>query len=116
MVAAATAGRPVSAAAVSPRPGISTSSPCQFHRPVTGTGCTYMDSTPAAKAARMTGIDLIAVAPWVLFGAVLSAVCIRLLRPRRAEPRHWPADQVPASHRDPQDTQCSEKNSSARRR
>ena len=36
----------------------------------------------------MTGIDLIAVAPWVLFGAVLSAVCIRLLRSRRAEPRH----------------------------
>jgi hypothetical protein len=64
----------------------------------------------------MTGIDLIAVAPWVFFGAVLSTVCIRLLRSRRAEPRHGPADQVPASHRDPQDTQCFEKNSSARRR
>jgi hypothetical protein len=64
----------------------------------------------------MTGIDLIAAAPWAFFGVVLSAVCIRLLRSRRAEPRHGPADQVPAGHRDPQDTQCPEKNSSTRRR
>ena len=63
----------------------------------------------------MTGIYLIAASPWVLFGAVLSAVCIRLLRSRRAALRHGPADQEPAVHRDPQDTQCSEKNSSARR-
>ena len=77
---------------------------CQLHRPVTGPVCTEQDSAPAAWAARMTGIDLIAAAPWVLFGVVLSAVCIRLLRSRRAALRHGPADQELARHRDPQDT------------
>ena len=64
----------------------------------------------------MTGIDLIAAGPWILFGIALAAVCFRLLRSRRAAFRHGPADQELACHRDPQDTQCSEKNSSSRRR
>lgn len=32
----------------------------------------------------MTGNDLIVAAPWIIFGAALSSVCIRLLRSRRA--------------------------------
>jgi hypothetical protein len=32
----------------------------------------------------MTGNDLIVAAPWIIFGAALLAVCIRLLRSRRA--------------------------------
>ena len=64
----------------------------------------------------MSGNDLIVAAPWILFAVALTVVCVLLLRSRRAEPRHGPADQVPAGHRDPQDTQCPEKNSSTRRR
>jgi hypothetical protein len=32
----------------------------------------------------MTGSDLIMLAPWILFGAALGAVSLRLLRSRRA--------------------------------
>ncbi len=32
----------------------------------------------------MTVTDLIVVAPWIIFAAGLSVVCIRLLRARRA--------------------------------
>jgi hypothetical protein len=37
----------------------------------------------------MTGNDLIVMAPWIIFGAGLSAVCIQLLSSRRAS-RHLP--------------------------
>jgi hypothetical protein len=64
----------------------------------------------------MTGIDLIAVAPWILFSVVLSAVCIRLLRIRRAVPRHPPAGREPTGRRDSQGAQCPEKNPASRPR
>ena len=70
----------------------------------------------AARTAQMTEIDLIAAGPWILFGIALAAVCLQLARSRRAALRRGPADQELARHRDPQDTQCSEKNSSSRRR
>jgi hypothetical protein len=33
---------------------------------------------------RMTGIDLIVAAPWIIFAVVLATICIFLLRSRRA--------------------------------
>jgi hypothetical protein len=30
----------------------------------------------------MTGIDLIVLAPWIVFGVVLAVICILLLRSR----------------------------------
>jgi len=34
------------------------------------------------EATRMTGIDLIVLAPWIVFGVGLAAICILLLRSR----------------------------------
>ncbi len=53
------------------RPG-STPSPQQLHLPGTPAGCTV----------RMTGNDLIVIAPWVIFGAGLAIVLARLLSSR----------------------------------
>ncbi len=39
-----------------------------------------MGQHAAAEAAPMTGTDLIVMAPWIIFGAALSAVYIRLRR------------------------------------
>lgn len=64
----------------------------------------------------MTGMDLIAVAPWVLFGVILSAVCARLLRIRHAVPRHPPAGPEPIGRPDSQGAQCPEKNPAPRAR
>ena len=64
----------------------------------------------------MTGIDLITVTPWILFGVILSAVCIRLLRSRRAVPRHPPAGQETTGRRDSQGAQCPGKNPAPPRR
>ena len=36
----------------------------------------------------MTGGDLAVLAPWVIFGACLAVICIRLLAWRRASRRH----------------------------
>jgi hypothetical protein len=36
----------------------------------------------------MTGGDLVVLAPWVIFGACLAVICIRLLAWRRASRRH----------------------------
>ena len=38
----------------------------------------------------MTGGDLVVLAPWVIFGACLAVICIRLLARRRASRRHPP--------------------------
>ncbi|HEY7362357.1 MAG TPA: hypothetical protein VH642_16185 [Streptosporangiaceae bacterium] len=38
----------------------------------------------------MTGGDLVVLAPWVIFGACLAVICIRLLAWRRASRRHSP--------------------------
>jgi hypothetical protein len=64
----------------------------------------------------MTGIDLIAVTPWLLFGVILSAVCIRLLRIRRAVPRRPTADRETISRPDSQGAQCPGKNPAPPRR
>jgi hypothetical protein len=51
----------------------STPSPQQLHLPGTPAGCTV----------RMTGNDLIVIAPWIIFGATLAVVLARLLSSRR---------------------------------
>ena len=58
----------------------------------------------------MTGMDLIAVAPWVFFGVALAVVFLRLRRSRRrpAPPR---APMPPPGQRaNRQETSCPEKN------
>jgi hypothetical protein len=57
----------------------------------------------------MISTDLIVVTPWVIFGAALIAVCVQLLRARRAS--------KPTQRRRPdQEDECSKKNETARRR
>jgi len=43
---------------------------------------------PWAKEAEVTGADLLVVAPWLIFGAALAAICYRLLSHRSASGRH----------------------------
>lgn len=84
----------------------------------------------------MTGIDLIVLAPWIVFVAGLAVICILLLRSRHASgsgrasgsrrapgsrpqqpPRSaggGPAGREPASRPDPQETECRENNAEAR--
>lgn len=45
----------------------------------------------------MTGSDMIVVAPWVIFGACLAVLCVRLLRARRS------AQRPPAARREHDD-------------
>jgi hypothetical protein len=61
----------------------------------------------------MTGTDLIVVAPWIIFAAALTVVCIRLLRARRAS-RHQAPEPQPERCPDPQGTPCPKKNTQAR--
>jgi hypothetical protein len=57
----------------------------------------------------MISTDLIVIAPWIIFGAALIAVCVQLLRARRAS--------KPTHRRPPdQEEECSKKNETARRR
>ena len=58
----------------------------------------------------MTGMDLIAVAPWVFFGVALAVVFLRLRRSRRrpAPPREPVAP--PGQRADRQEKSCPEKN------
>ena len=51
----------------------STPPPQQLHLPGTPAGCTN----------QMTGNDLIVIAPWIVFGAALAIVLVRLLSSRR---------------------------------
>jgi hypothetical protein len=51
----------------------STPPPQQLHLPGTAVGCTN----------QMTGNDLIVIAPWIIFGAALAVVLVRLLHSRR---------------------------------
>ena len=84
----------------------------------------------------MTGIDLIVLAPWIVFVAGLAVICILLLRSRHASgsgrvsgsrpapgsrpqspprsARGGPAGREPARHPDPQETECRENNAEAR--
>jgi hypothetical protein len=39
---------------------------------------------------RMTGVDLIVAAPWIIFAVVLATICIFLLRARHAPRRDHP--------------------------
>ena len=75
----------------------------------------------------MTGIDLIVVAPWLIFAAALLVVCIRLFRARRTAKRPAPRHDASGSHASrrhtpepqpergphPQGTQCPNKNAQA---
>jgi len=57
----------------------------------------------------MISTDLMVVTPWVIFGVALIAVCVQLLRARRAS--------RPEQRRPPdQDEECSKKNETARKR
>ena len=67
----------------------------------------------------MTVYDLIVAAPWITFGAGLSAVCIRLLRSGRRSgpqpgrsptPSSDPAGEETASRPYRQEARCCEKN------
>jgi hypothetical protein len=83
----------------------------------------------------MTGIDLIVLAPWIVFVAGLAVICILLLRSRHApgsgrtpgsrragsRPQRPPrsargasAGREPAHRPDPQETECRENNAEAR--
>lgn len=84
----------------------------------------------------MTGIDLIVLAPWIVFVAGLAVICILLLRSRHASgsghasgsrrapgsrpqrpprsARGGPAGREPARRPDPQETECRENNAEAR--
>lgn len=84
----------------------------------------------------MTGIDLIVLAPWIVFVAGLAVICILLLRSRHASgsgrmpgsrrapgsrPQRPPrsargavAGREPARRPDPQETECRENNAEAR--
>ena len=77
----------------------------------------------------MTGIDLIVLAPWIVFVAGLAVICILLLRSRHASgsrrapgsrPQRPPrsargaaAGREPARRPDPQETECRENNAEA---
>jgi hypothetical protein len=71
----------------------------------------------------MTGIDLIVLAPWIVFIAGLAVICVLLLRSRRASgsrpqrpprsARGGPAGREPARRPDPQETECRENNAEA---
>ena len=84
----------------------------------------------------MTGIDLIVLAPWIVFVAGLAVICILLLRSRHvsgsgpasgsrrapgSRPQRAPrsargttAGREPARRPDPQETECHENNAEAR--
>jgi hypothetical protein len=84
----------------------------------------------------MTGIDLIVLAPWIVFVAGLAVICILLLRSRHASgsghasgsrrapgsrpqqpprsARGGPEGREPARRPDPQETECRENNAEAR--
>jgi hypothetical protein len=84
----------------------------------------------------MTGIDLIVLAPWIVFVVGLAVICILLLRSRHASgsgrasgsrrapgsrpqrpprsARGDPAGREPARRPDPQETECRENNAEAR--
>ena len=65
----------------------------------------------------MTGTDLIVAAPWIIFAAALTVVCIRLVRARHAARQQ--ASQRDSSEPEaerspqPQGTQCPNKNAQA---
>jgi hypothetical protein len=78
----------------------------------------------------MTGIDLIVLAPWIVFVVGLAVICILVLRSRHASgsgrasgsrpqrpprsARGGPAGREPARGPDPQETDCRENNADAR--
>ena len=72
----------------------------------------------------MTGSDLIVLAPWIVFAVGLAAICLLLLRSRRASgprPRRpssplpgAQADRERASRANPREARCPENNAQAR--
>jgi hypothetical protein len=65
----------------------------------------------------MTGTDLIVAAPWIIFAAALTVVCIRLFHARRTSrqqaARRDAAEQQPEGSPHPQGTQCPNNNAQA---
>jgi hypothetical protein len=59
----------------------------------------------------MTGIDLIVLAPWIVFAVGLAVICLLLLRSRRASgPRPRGRRPGPPAVSNPEETRCPEKN------
>ena len=59
----------------------------------------------------MTGNDLIVLAPWIVFAVGLAAICLLLLRSRRASgPRRRGRRPGPPAVSNPEETRCPEKN------
>ena len=59
----------------------------------------------------MTGTDLIVLAPWIAFAVGLGAICLLLLRSRRASgPRPRSRRPGPPAVSNPEETRCPEKN------
>ncbi len=59
----------------------------------------------------MTGIDLIVLAPWLVFAVGLAVICLLLLRSHRAS-GPWPRGRRPGPPAvpNPEETRCPEKN------
>jgi hypothetical protein len=59
----------------------------------------------------MTGIDLIVLAPWIVFAVGLAVIGLLLLRSRRASgPRPRGRRPGPPAVSNPEETRCPEKN------
>ena len=63
----------------------------------------------------MTGTDLFVLVPWIAFAVGLAAICLLLLRSRRAS-GHPPRARrrSPPAVSNPEETRCPEKNAKAR--
>ena len=57
---------------------------------------------PSAARTRLMHGDLLVIAPWLIFGAAVIVLCLRL-RPRRAR---WRKGASPASRADQADRDC----------